>query len=93
VRGGAAYAYQRGPDGQDYAVGGEVGIDTSVPADPREAAQKMRTVRAAALAPADPSPADLAVAAAAAVAEAQALAELASSSQDAAGIADLLIRE
>ena len=26
---GASYTYQSGPDGQRYAVGGEVGIDTS----------------------------------------------------------------
>jgi hypothetical protein len=78
VTGGASYTYQKGPDGGQYAVGGEVGIDTSpVPGKPEETAQKMRIVRAAALAPSEPSGADIAVAAAAAQAEAAALAEIA----------------
>jgi hypothetical protein len=78
VTGGASYSYQKGPDGGQYAVGGEVGIDSSpVPGKPEETVQKMRTVRAAALAPSQPSGADLAVAAAAAQAEAQAMAEIA----------------
>jgi hypothetical protein len=85
VTGGASYSYQRGPDGVEYAVGGEVGIDTSsVPGKPEETVQKMRTIRAAALAPSDPSAADIAVAAAAAQAEAQALAEIAQASAEAA---------
>jgi hypothetical protein len=80
VTGGATYSYQRGPDGAQYAVGGEVGIDTSpVPGRPEETAQKMRVICAAALAPSDPSAADLSVAAAASQAEAEALAEIASS--------------
>lgn len=29
VTSGASYTYQKGPDGVNYAVGGEVGIDTS----------------------------------------------------------------
>ena len=78
ITGGASYTYQAGPDGGEYAVGGEVGIDTSpVPGNPEETAQKMRIVRAAALAPSDPSAADLSVAAAAGEAEAAALAEIA----------------
>jgi hypothetical protein len=78
ITGGASYIYQEGPDGGEYAVGGEVGIDTSpVPGNPEETAQKMRIVRAAALAPSDPSAADLSVAADAAEAEAAALAEIA----------------
>jgi hypothetical protein len=78
VTGGASYSYQKGPDGAQYAVGGEVGIDTSpVPGKPEETALKMRTVRAAALAPSEPSAADLSVAAAASQAEAEALAEIA----------------
>jgi hypothetical protein len=78
VTGGASYSYQKGPDGAEYAVGGEVGIDTSsVPGRPEETVQKMRTIRAAALAPSEPSAADLSVAAAAAEIEAAALAEIA----------------
>ncbi|SFR52309.1 SprA-related family protein [Marinobacter daqiaonensis] len=62
--GAASYTYQRGPDGNQYAVGGEVPIDISpVAGDPRATIEKMRTVRAAAMAPAQPSGQDRAVAA------------------------------
>lgn len=85
VRGGASFSYQTGPDGRQYAVGGEVGIDTSpIPGKPAETAEKMRVVRAAALAPSDPSAADLSIAAAAANAEAEALAELAAARMESA---------
>ncbi|CAM4088458.1 putative metalloprotease CJM1_0395 family protein [Pseudoalteromonas byunsanensis] len=58
------YEYQRGPDGNNYAVGGEVMIDVAeVPGDPKQTIDKMQTVRAAALAPAEPSGADRAIAA------------------------------
>lgn len=78
VRGGASFSYQKGPDGRQYAVGGEVGIDTApVPGKPAETVAKMQTVRAAALAPSDPSAADNAVAAAASQMMAEAIAELA----------------
>lgn len=78
ITGGASYSYQRGPDGVDYAIGGEVGIDSSpIPGKPEETIAKMQVVRAAALAPAEPSGADLSVAGAAAQAEAQAVAQLA----------------
>jgi hypothetical protein len=88
ITGGATYSYQRGPDGAEYAVGGEVGIDTSpVPGHPEETVQKMRIVRAAALAPSEPSGADLAVAAAAAQTEAEALSELAQANAAAASSA------
>ncbi len=77
VRGGATYTYETGPDGRQYAVAGEVQIDVSpVKGNPQATIQKMATVRAAALAPSDPSAADRAVAAAAAQAEAAARAEL-----------------
>lgn len=62
--GSISYVYERGPDGAQYAVGGEVSIDTSpVQGDPQATIEKMRVVRAAALAPAEPSPQDRAVAA------------------------------
>ena len=71
------FDFQRGPDGQRYAVGGEVQIDTSpVPGDPEATIDKMKTVRAAALAPANPSPQDQAVAAQASQEIVQARAEL-----------------
>jgi len=82
ITGGATYFYQTGPDGKQYAVGGEVGIDISpVPGNPQATIAKMMMVRAAALAPANPSPQDLAVAAAAAQMEAAARAELAAQTQ------------
>ena len=71
--GGAHYTYQRGPDGREYAVGGEVGIDLSpVAGNPRATITKMAIVKAAALAPAEPSAQDQSVAAAATQIEAQA---------------------
>ena len=64
--GSASFSFQTGPDGVQYAVGGEVSIDASVvPGDPRATIDKMRTVQAAALAPAEPSSQDRSVAAAA----------------------------
>lgn len=58
------YTYQSGPDGQRYAIGGEVPIDISaIPGDPEATIQKMRIVAAAALAPAEPSTADRRIAA------------------------------
>lgn len=58
------YTYERGPDGNQYAVGGEVQIDLSeIPGDPQATVQKMQQVRAAALAPAEPSAADRRIAA------------------------------
>ncbi len=76
ARGGPRYEYERGPDGRRYAVGGEVKIDTSaVPDDPDATIMKMRQVRRAALAPAEPSPQDRRVAAEASAKETAARAE------------------
>ena len=62
--GGASYEYEVGPDGKRYAVAGEVPIDYGpVPNDPQATIDKMQTVIAAAMAPADPSPTDYQVAA------------------------------
>jgi len=72
VKGGASYGYTQGPDGKRYATSGEVSIDTSVPEDPQEALSKARRIRAAALAPADPSAQDRQVAAQASRMEAEA---------------------
>ncbi|MES9902739.1 MAG: putative metalloprotease CJM1_0395 family protein [Sedimenticola sp.] len=81
VRGGASYQFQKGPDGQLYAVGGEVRIDTGgVQGNPQATVQKAETIRRAALAPANPSGQDLQVAASAtqmaATARGQILAEI-----------------
>jgi hypothetical protein len=60
---GASYTYERGPNGVNYAVGGEVNINTSPGRTPEETLERARTIQAAALAPADPSGQDRAVAA------------------------------
>lgn len=73
----ASYDYQIGPDGRRYAVGGEVGIDTSeVSGDPAATIEKARTLIRAALAPADPSAQDYRVASSARAMETEALREL-----------------
>gem|GEM_PF-5290444 len=57
AQGGPSFEYQKGPDGQRYAVGGHVNIDTSpVPGDPEATLRKAETVRRAAMAPGNPSP-------------------------------------
>ena len=81
--GSPSYEYQRGPDGTNYAVGGEVPIDVGViNGDPQATIDKMQTVRAAALAPAEPSGADRAIAADATQKIAAAQAELASADDE-----------
>jgi len=80
--GGASYSTITGPDGRQYAVGGEVGLDTApVSGDPGATIEKARVIEAAANAPADPSSQDRAVAAAAAAMEQAAEMELAKSQQ------------
>src|SRR6056297_1068156 len=79
--GAMSFTYQRGPDGAQYAVGGEVSIDLSpVQGDPQATIEKMRIVRAAAMAPAEPSGQDRAVAAQAMQIMLQAQSELAAES-------------
>jgi hypothetical protein len=78
ARGNAQFAFETGPDGKRYAVGGEVSIDTSkVNGDPQATIQKAQTIRRAANAPAQPSSQDHAVAASASQLEAEARRELA----------------
>lgn len=61
--GAMSLTYERGPDGAQYAVSGEVSIDVApVAGNPQATIEKMRTVRAAAMAPAQPSSQDRAVA-------------------------------
>ncbi len=74
--GAISYEFQQGPDGKRYAVGGEVSIDVSKEKDPAATAAKMRQVRAAALAPAEPSGQDRQVAAQASQLESEARAEM-----------------
>ncbi|WP_083941247.1 putative metalloprotease CJM1_0395 family protein [Pseudoduganella violaceinigra] len=73
---GATYTYQRGPNGVNYAVGGEVNIDTSPGSTPEETISKARQIQAAALAPADPSGQDRSVASSAAQMAQKAQAEI-----------------
>ncbi|MDR0528803.1 MAG: hypothetical protein LBG69_04245 [Zoogloeaceae bacterium] len=73
AKGGASYTYQTGPDGQKYATGGEVQIDASAGKTPEETLSRARRIRAAALAPADPSPQDRSVAAMASQMEMEAM--------------------
>lgn len=80
--GGASFSYQKGPDGQSYAVGGEVGIDLSQESDPSATIQKMQTVQRAALAPASPSSTDRQVAAQAEAIAAQARQEILQEQQE-----------
>ncbi|MCL1945962.1 MAG: hypothetical protein FWF51_02255 [Chitinivibrionia bacterium] len=77
IRGGASYTFQSGPDGKQYAIGGEVSIDTSpVKGNPEATIAKMQTVISAAMAPANPSGTDRAVAAAATQMQAAAMSEV-----------------
>lgn len=76
LAGGASFSYQTGPDGRRYAVGGEVSIRMSTSSDPRQTIANMQQVRAAALAPANPSGQDMAVASAASQIESVARSEL-----------------
>ncbi|MFB0769150.1 putative metalloprotease CJM1_0395 family protein [Aeromonas salmonicida] len=84
------YQFSMGPDGKRYATGGEVSIDIgTIPSDPEATIAKMQQVRAAALAPAEPSAQDLSVARSATAKEAQARkAMMTSSSQPGATPAD-----
>jgi hypothetical protein len=75
--GGASFDYQIGPDGRHYAVGGEVPVRTGSAKTPEEAIRNAAQLRAAALAPAQPSAQDRAVAAEASAMEAAARAEIA----------------
>ncbi len=86
VTGGISYSYEKGPDGKQYAVGGEVSIDASaVAGNPRATLLKAQQIVAAALAPADPSGQDQSVAGQAEAMAARASAELAAGARGQAG--------
>lgn len=82
--GGPSFTYQQGPDGNRYAVGGEVPIDVSKEATPEETILKMSAVQQAAMAPAEPSSADRQIAAQAAITAAQARQELTAQNSESA---------
>ncbi|MBF0404902.1 MAG: hypothetical protein HQL00_13175 [Nitrospirae bacterium] len=75
--GAPTYQYTKGPDGKSYITGGEVSIDVSKAKTPEDTVKKMEQVRAAALAPSDPSPQDQSVAQKASQIELQAEQEIA----------------
>lgn len=64
--GSPQYEYTTGPDNKRYVTNGQVSIDISEAQSPEQTLRKMQQVRAAALAPAQPSSQDLKVAAEAA---------------------------
>lgn len=75
--GSPTYEFEIGPDGNKYAVAGEVSADLSpVAGDPQATITKIEQVHAAALAPAEPSSQDVKVAAQASQLIAQAQVEL-----------------
>lgn len=80
---GPSYTYQQGPNGRNYAIGGEVTLDVSEEDKPQSTLDKAETVRRAALAPAEPSAQDRQVAARAAQMAAQARVAIAVERRDA----------
>lgn len=77
LAGAPSYQYEKGPDGKNYAVGGEVPIAIQeVAGDPQATLDNARKVQRAALAPAEPSGQDRRVAARASQLEQQALREI-----------------
>ncbi|NDV90785.1 hypothetical protein GTH32_06175 [Alteromonas sp. 345S023] len=75
--GSPQYQYTTGPDNRSYVTDGEVSIDVSKAQTPEQTVSKMQQVRAAALAPAEPSSQDLKVAAEAVQKESEARVEIA----------------
>lgn len=87
--GSPSYEFKRGPDGRQYANGGEVAIDVSaVSGDPQATLAKMQVVRRAALAPAQPSGQDRQVASQASQQEAQARSEINAESSESPAVTD-----
>ena len=77
VTGAITYTHTEGPDGKRYINGGEVSINTKEGSTPEETLEILEKVKAAALAPAEPSPQDLRVAASATAQIQQTRAEIA----------------
>lgn len=86
--GSPSYSFEIGPDGQKYAVAGEVSVDLSpIEGNPRATIAKMQKVRSAALAPANPSIQDTRVASSAQSIISQAKAQLAQQSRESSRVA------
>jgi len=80
---GVSFTFVTGPDGKQYAVGGEVSIDTSpIAGNPQATIQKAQQIHAAASAPSNPSGQDRAVASQASQMEQAARQELASEKRE-----------
>lgn len=84
AKGAPKFDFQQGPDQKQYAVGGEVSIDTSRTGKPESDLNKAKTLKAAASAPADPSAQDQKVSAAASQMEQDALSKLQKKQQNSA---------
>lgn len=77
TKGSAHFSFQRGPNGIQYAIGGEVQIDTSkIAGDPVATLKKAIQIQTAALAPLQPSSQDRTIAANAAQMAIEARAEI-----------------
>jgi len=87
LAGAASYTYERGPDGNSYAVGGEVPISLSSSGTPEQVKANAARVQQAALAPAEPSSQDRRVAAAAAQMELEAQQDIARLASEAKAMA------
>jgi hypothetical protein len=84
--GSPSLTYTKGPDGRNYATDGEVSISvTAIAGDPQATLEKAEIVRAAALAPAQPSAQDMRIASRAAAMATQARADLATEVGDEKG--------
>ncbi len=85
LAGSPSYTFEVGPDGQHYAVEGEVPIQVAVIASsPERTVQKMQQIQRAALAPAQPSAVDRQIAARAVALEQLARSELVPQNETAA---------
>ncbi|MDP2809348.1 MAG: putative metalloprotease CJM1_0395 family protein [Rhodocyclaceae bacterium] len=87
VTSGANFTYTYGPDGKQYAVGGEVSIDTSPEKEPEDNIDKGERIQVAALAPKDPSSQDYSVAAIGSQLEARGQSDLAIQQREEAAVA------
>jgi len=82
LSGAPSFTYEVGPDGKRYAIGGSVKIDLSRGSTPEETLNKAERVRAAAMAPAEPSSQDVSVASRASQLAAEARSEIAKEKQE-----------
>lgn len=88
VAGAIHLEYEVGPDGKQYAVGGEVKVDTSKEETPEKTIQKAQQIKRAALAPSDPSHQDHSAASKAQRMETEARQELNEKSRSDAGLSN-----